>query len=493
MKYILSVDQSTSATKAVLFDFKGRVIHRENAEHHQFYPQPGWVEHDPQEIFENTIGVIKRVVEKSGTDISDISGLAITNQRETIIVWDKHTGIPVYNAVVWQCNRGSEKCNELKQKGLGQTIREKTGLIIDPYFSATGIAWILDHVKEARQKAEHGDLLYGTIDSWLIWNLTDRKVHATDHSNACRTMLFNINSMEWDPGIHRELDIPLSMSPQIKFADEIFGYTNVGGLFKDPIPIAGVLGDSHAALFGQHCFSAGMGKATYGTGSSIMMNIGREALKSPEGLVTSIGYALKSGVYYVFEGNIHNTGGTIKWLQDDLKLIKDAGETESLALSVPDTSGVYFVPAFTGLGAPYWNNDARAIICGMSRGTKKAHVVRAALEAIAYQVKDLIDLMTREAGITLTELRVDGGPVKNIFLMQFQADILNAKINRSSIEEASALGVALTCGLALGIYENTDQISDLRTVNDYFTGKMSPGKVKALYDGWRKAVERTLI
>jgi glycerol kinase len=490
MQYILSIDQSTSATKAVLFNAEARLVSRVNVDHGQYYPKPGWVEHDPVEIFENTIRAIRDVVATSKISADDVLGIALTNQRETVVVWDKHTGNPVYNAVVWQCNRGAAKCDELKQKGFDNTFREKTGLVIDPYFSATGIAWILDHVKGAREKADHGHLLFGTIDSWLIWKLTDNKVHATDHSNACRTMLYNINILSWDSEILQVLNIPEKMAPAIKYADEIFGFTKADGIFKKPIPIAGVLGDSHAALFGQNCFSPGMGKATYGTGSSIMMNIGGQPHKSPEGLVTSVGYALKNGVAYVFEGNIHCTGATIKWLQDDLKLIENAGETETLAQSVTDTGGVYFVPAFAGLGAPYWDNSARALICGMTRGTSKAQVVRAALEAIAFQVKDLIDLMTKGSGIKLKELRVDGGPVKNNFLMQFQADMLQATINRSDIEEASALGVSLACGLALGVYKNLEEIAKLRANNELITGNMHTDKVTALYDGWKKAVNR---
>jgi glycerol kinase len=489
-KYFLSIDQSTSATKAVLFNTGARLVARANVDHGQYYPQPGWVEHDPVEIYENTFKAIRLVFEESGIAAGDVLGIAITNQRETVVVWDKHTGKPVYNAVVWQCNRGAAKCDELKQRGFESTFREKTGLVIDPYFSATGIAWILDNVTGAREKADNGDLLFGTIDSWLIWKLTEGQVHATDHSNACRTMLYNINSLSWDLELLQLLNIPEKMAPAIKYSDEIFGYTSAGGIFAKPVPIAGVLGDSHGALFGQNCFSPGMGKATYGTGSSIMMNIGNKPYKSPGGLVTSVGYALKNEVSYVFEGNIHCTGATIKWLQDDLKLIDNPGETETLAESVPDTGGVYFVPAFTGLGAPYWDNTARALICGMTRGTSKAHVVRAALEAIAYQVKDLIDLMTGGAGIKLKELRVDGGPVKNKFLMQFQADMLNATINRSDIEEASALGVMLACGLALGIYKDPEEITQLRSNNDFITGNMPSDKVTALYDGWKEAVKR---
>jgi glycerol kinase len=492
MQYILSIDQSTSATKAVLFNAEARLVARANVDHGQYYPQPGWVEHDPVEIFENTIRAISEVLAASKISAADVLGIAITNQRETVVVWDKHTGKPVYNAVVWQCNRGAAKCAELKQKGFENTFHEKTGLVIDPYFSATGIAWILDNVDGAREKADTGDLLFGTIDSWLIWKLTDGKVHATDHSNACRTMLYNINTLTWDSEILQILNIPEIMAPAVKCADEIFGYTNAGGIFTKPVPIAGVLGDSHGALFGQNCFSPGMAKATYGTGSSIMMNIGSQPNKSPEGLVTSVGYVLKSGVSYVLEGNIHCTGATIKWLQDDLRLIDNARETESLAQSVSDTGGVFFVPAFTGLGAPYWDNSARALICGMTRGTTKAHVVRAALEAIAFQVKDLIDLMTNGAGIKLKELRVDGGPVKNNFLMQFQADMLKATINRSDIEEASALGVAMVCGLALGVYTNLETIAKIRTNNDFITGNMHDDKVTELYDGWKKAVTRAI-
>jgi len=490
MRYILSIDQSTSATKAVLFNTQAHLVARVNLEHGQYYPQPGWVEHDPVEIYENTLRVIRDIIAESKIFAGDVLGLAITNQRETAVVWDKHTGKPVYNAIVWQCNRGAAKCNELKQKGFENSFREKTGLVIDPYFSATGIGWILDNVAGVREKAEKGDILFGTIDSWLIWKLTKGKVHATDHSNACRTMLYNINSLSWDEEILHLLNIPETMAPTIKYTDEIFGQTDADGVFVKPIPIAGVLGDSHGALFGQNCFSSGMGKATYGTGSSIMMNIGSQPHKSPDGLVTSVGYALKNQVSYVFEGNIHCTGATIKWLQDDLKLIENARETETLAQSVPDTGGVYFVPAFAGLGAPYWDNSARALICGMTHGTSKAHVVRAALEAIAFQVKDLIDLMTKGAGINLKELRVDGGPVKNNFLMQFQADMLNATINRSDIEEASALGVAMACGLALGVYENMEMIAKMRTNNDFITGNMHADRVTELYEGWKKAVKR---
>jgi len=488
-KHILSIDQSTSATKAVLFNDKAQIVDKSSKEHGQFYPEPGWVEHDPEEIFLNTIKIIKEIVNRNPG--KTIAAVSITNQRETVVVWDITTGKPVYNAVVWQCNRGAQRCKKLTGDGWGETVRKKTGLIIDPYFSATGISWILDNVPGARKKADKGELRFGTIDSWLIWNLTHGKVHATDYTNACRTMLFDINTLKWDDEIMGELGIPQNMAPELKFADEIFGTTDANGAFNENLPVTGVLGDSHAALFGQLCFEPGTGKATYGTGSSIMMNIGANPLESPQGLVTSIGYAINGKVTYVYEGNIHCTGGTIKWLQDELELIKDATETEKIAGQVLSNEGVYFVPAFAGLGAPYWNNEARAIICGMTRGSKKAHVVRAALEAIAYQVKDLVDLMTERSGIKLKELRVDGGPVKNNLLMQFQADMLQSNINRSEIPEASALGVALVAGLSTGIWKNTDDLKALRTGGEIIKAKMDAGKTEELYNGWKKAVQRS--
>ncbi len=490
MQYILSIDQSTSATKAVLFDSKSQIAAKASKEHGQFYPKPGWVEHDPEEIFNNTVDIIKEL--SSSNPEKKIVALAITNQRETVVVWDSTTGKPVYNAVVWQCNRGADRCKQLVEKGWNKVVRQKTGLLVDPYFSATGISWILENVPGAREKAGKGELRFGTMDSWLIWKLTNGKTHATDYSNASRTMLFNINTLEWDNEIMAELGIPASMAPSLKFADETFGITNVNGILKTEIPITGVLGDSHAALFGQLCFEPGMGKATYGTGSSIMMNIGSQPLESPDGLVTSVGYGLNGTIAYVFEGNIHCTGATIKWLQDDLQLIDDASETEVIAQQVSSNEGVYLVPAFAGLGAPYWNNEARAIICGMTRGTKKAHIVRAALEAIAYQVKDLIDLMITRAGIQLKELRVDGGPVKNNFLMQFQADMLHATINRSNIPEASALGVALVAGLSAGIWKNREELGSLRTGDDHIVGKMKTKDIEKLYEGWKNAVKRAL-
>lgn len=491
-KYILAIDQSTSATKAMIFNPTMKIIARVNVGHAQHYPQSGWVEHNTEEIFGNTLQAIGKVIGEANADPSEIAAIAITNQRETVVVWDKNTGEPLYNAIVWQCNRGAERCKQLKSDGWEERIRNKTGLVVDPYFSATGISWILANLEGAREKAEKGTLLFGTMDCWLIWKLTEGKVHATDYTNACRTMLFNINTLQWDEEIMAELGIPLSMAPKVCFADDNYGDTNAAGILPENVPITGVLGDSHAALFGQNCFTAGMGKATYGTGSSIMMNIGDRPLKSPEGLVTSVGFALKKQISFVYEGNIHCTGATIEWLKEELELIGSSQETEAIALSVPDTGGVYLVPAFAGLGAPYWNTNARAIICGMTRGTRKAHIVRAALEAIAYQVKDLIDLMTSQAGIPLNELRVDGGPVKNKFLMQFQADVLKGTINRSPVEEASALGVALVAAHSIGWLKFPQDMIALRAGNERITGSMSNETVELLYSGWKKAVERTI-
>jgi glycerol kinase len=491
--YILAVDQSTSATKAVLFDNKAKLVARSNKDHKQYYPQPGWVEHDPVEIYQNTCAAMREVIAKAGIKPDDVLCLSVTNQRETVVVWDRNTGKPVYNAIVWQCQRGADICNKLVMEGHEPFIKNKTGLIIDPYFSASGIKWILDNVKGVKEKAEKGDILCGTIDSWLIYNFTNGKVHATDHSNACRTMLYNIFELSWDTEILSMLDIPKSMMPQVKSSNALFGDVDCREAFPVSIPVCGVMGDSHAALFGQLCLEQGLGKATYGTGSSVMMNIGKSPLKSPEGLVTSIGFSYDNEIDYVFEGNIHCTGDTIKWLVDKLDLLDDSASSESIAISVPDNGGVYFVPAFAGLGAPYWNNEARACITGMDRGAGKAHIVRAALEAIAFQIKDVVDRMTQKSGIQLRELRVDGGPTRNSFLMQFQADILDSTINISEIEEASALGVALAGGLTKGLWKDFNELTDLCSRGAKVNSSMEDNLRHSLYQGWLKAIKRTLL
>ena len=488
MKYILTIDQSTSATKAILFDQDAKFIARANAVHKQIYPRPGWVEHDPEEIYNNVLKVIKKVIEEAGIDKSTIQCISITNQRETILVWDKNTGKPVYNAVVWQCLRGEEKCNKLKSEGLENFIRQKTGLLIDPYFSASGLHWILNSSPEINQKARDSKVAAGTIDSWLIWKLTHGKVHATDYSNACRTLLMNIQNLSWDEELCALFDVPIRILPELKPADAIYGYTDMEGYFEENIPLSGILGDSHAALFGQRCYHPGLSKVTYGTGSSVMMNIGSKPSEAPEGLVTSIGYSIQGKTDFVFEGNIHSTGATIKWMADALEIIHNSAESESIARSVPSTEGVYFVPAFAGLGAPYWDNQVRAAISGMHGGTRKAHIVRAGLESIAYQVKDLLDLMTQKAGIALTGIRVDGGPTRNKFLMQFQSDMLDTPITISNIEEASALGVALAGGLGTGLWKNLEQLEDLYTGNTDIFPSMENENRERLYAGWKKAV-----
>jgi glycerol kinase len=489
--YILSIDQSTSATKAVLFDDKACFIARADTSHKQFYPNPGWVEHDPEEIFDNTIKTINKVLKQSGLDTGLIKCLSITNQRETILVWDKVNGKPVYNAVVWQCLRGVDKCNELKKDGYEEFIKRKTGLVIDPYFSASGLHWILNSDSEIRYKARQGELAAGTIDSWLIWKLTGGRVHATDFSNACRTMLFNIHTLKWDEEICDLFDVPPDILPEVKCADDIFGFTTAGGIFRKEIPVSGVLGDSHAALFGQCCFHKGLSKVTYGTGSSVMLNIGGKAVEAPEGLVTSVGYGIKSKTDYVFEGNIHSTGATIKWMADALQILNNPEESDELASSVTSTEGVYFVPAFNGLGAPYWDNQAKALISGIRGSTQKGHVIRAGLESIAYQVKDLLDLMADKAGIKLTEIRVDGGPTSNKFLMQFQADMLGVPITVSDIEEASALGAALAGGIGTDIWKDLEQLEKLYKSHTKIKPLMEAEKREVLYKGWKRAVNLT--
>ena len=485
---IIAIDQSTSATKAILFTESLEVSHRVNIAHKQYYPQAGRVEHDAEEIYTNTVCGIKKLIEESGINPSAVSSIAITNQRETAVIWDKNTGKPIANAVVWQDLRGAACCNELKSQGYTPRVREKSGLLIDPYFSASGAKWLLDHVPGAREKANAGDLLLGTIDAWLIWKLTGGKVHATDYTNASRTLLFNIHTFDWDDELLALFTIPRSMMPRPMPCDSVFGETNADGALPAAVPIAGVIGDSHGALTGQMCFEAGMGKTTYGTGSSVMVNIGPTYVPAPDGLVTSVGFAACGQVFYAFEGNIHCTGATIKWMVEELKLVENEAETEALAVSLTDNGGVYFVPAFAGLGAPWWNPDAKAVICGMTLGTGKAHVARAGLEAIAYQVKDLVDGMTGQAGIALKTLRVDGGPTKNKFLMQFQSDMLGAQIERSAVEEASAMGAAVMNGLARGLWKSLDEVAKLHRTAETIAPKMDKNIRNNLHDGWLKAV-----
>ena len=490
-KYIVALDQGTTSSRAVIFNKKGEIVTVSQKEFHQIYPQPGWVEHDPMEIWGCQSGVMREAIETTSIDPKQIAAIGITNQRETTIVWDKNTGKPIYNAIVWQCRRTSKICDELIEKGLEEIIKDKTGLIIDAYFSATKIKWILDNVKGAREKANRGELLFGTVDTWLIWKLTNRQVHVTDYSNASRTMMFNINDLKWDEDILRELDIPLSMLPEVKPSSYIYGYTNEL-MLGESIPIAGCAGDQQSALFGQTCFEEGSAKNTYGTGCFLLMNTGNKLVKSKNGLLTTIAWGIDDKVNYALEGSIFMGGASIQWLRDELRMIKTASDSEDYATKVEDTNGVYVVPAFTGLGAPYWDMYARGTILGLSRGAKKEHIIRATLESIAYQTKDVLSAMEEDSNINLKHLKVDGGASNNNFLMQFQSDILNANIDRPKIVETTALGAAYLAGLAVGFYESMDEIKSKYMVDKYFTPNMDEEKRIKLYKCWKKSVSRAL-
>lgn len=501
---IIAIDQSTSATKALLFDDNCKLLKQVGVPHKQYYPQPGWVEHDAEEIWQNTLQAIKEACNShSSLFTPDVSiSLAITNQRETVVVWNRTTGTPIYNAVVWQCMRGQQICEDLKAAGYGPMVKEKSGLLIDPYFAGSGAKWILDNVEGARQEAEAGNLCFGTIDSWLIYKLTGGKVHATDYTNASRTMLFNVHTLDWDDELLNMLTIPRSMMPKPLPCDAVFGEVAeevVKDIFDSSIStpnsslkIAGVLGDSHGALSGQMCFLEGYGKATYGTGSSVMVNIGEQYAPAPDGLVTSIGFSALGKTFYAFEGNIHCTGATLNWLRDQLQLINGPQEVEAIATSVPDNGGVYFVPAFSGLGAPWWDTEAKASICGMTLASSKAHVVRAALESIAYQVTDLIRTMTDKAGITLREIRVDGGPTKNKFLMQMQSDLLQVPVVRSEVEDASAFGALVMNRFALGAWQSFAEAEASWESLGATTPLHTAADMQPAYDGWKKAVKRVM-
>lgn len=489
---ILSIDQSTTSTKAILFDHKGNRFQRTDVPHKQFYPLPGYVEHDPVEIFANCLTAIKKVLNQAQVSIENISALAVTNQRETTVLWDAETGKPIHNALVWQDNRSAGICNEIKNKGLEDLIKKTTGLVISPFFCAPKAAWLVNHVENIQSLLASQRLMFGTIDSWLIWNLTGGKVYITDFSNASRTMLFNIDKLEWDADMLSIFGLEKIRLPEVIFSDEIVGYTDATLGFSKSIPICGVMGDSHAALFGQQCFEPGMIKATYGTGSSIMMNTGKHIIQIGKGLVNSIGWGLRNEIFYVIEGNINFSGDTIKWMAEDLQLIPDSASSAEIAESVPNNGGVYFVPAFAGLGAPYWDSQAKASIYGISRDTKRAHIVRAALESIAFQIKDIVDVMKEESGIDIREIRVDGGATSNNLLMQFQADILETQVIRSSIEELSAQGSAMMALLALGIYDSPKDLLLLRLSKKSFNPKMSREEQKNLCLGWQQAIKHTL-
>lgn len=491
-KYILSFDAGTTSSRAIIFNKKGQIINVAQKEFQQIYPKAGWVEHDPMEIWASQSGVAREVLEMSAIRPDQIVGIGITNQRETTLVWDKNTGKPVYNAIVWQCRRTASYCERLKEKGWIDKIRDKTGLVLDAYFSATKIAWILDNVEGAREKAERGDLLFGTVDTWLVWNLTRGKVHVTDYSNASRTMLFNIEDLKWDDEILEVLNIPKSMMPEVKDSSCIYGYTDEHTYGGARIPIAGIAGDQQAALFGQNCFRPGMVKNTYGTGCFVLMNTGQEMIRSKNGLLTTIAWGIDGRVSYALEGSVFIAGAAIQWLRDELRLVYDSPQSEYYANKIEDTDGVVVVPAFTGLGAPYWDMYARGGIFGLTRGTKREHLVRATLESLAYQSKDVIEAMQEDAKIPLAYLRVDGGASANNFLMQFQADMLNTEVHRPRTLETTSLGAAYLAGLAVGYWKDLDEISEDFSIDRTFKPQMSQEKRDKNYKYWKKAIERSM-
>ncbi|UCC16560.1 MAG: glycerol kinase GlpK [Dehalococcoidales bacterium] len=489
-KYILAIDQGTTASTALLIDIEGQVISKASKEISRAFPQPGWVEQDPQELYRSALSVTNEAIELAGIPPSDIGCLGITNQRETTLVWDRHTGQPIGNAIVWQCRRTAQLCEELKRQGFEREIQEKTGLIIDAYFSATKVRWLLDSIPEGQKRAENGDLLFCTVDTWLVWNLTDGNVHITDYSNASRTMLYNIHTLEWDKELLKALNIPENMLPRVVQSSEIYGETKAGLFGENRIPIGSIAGDQQAALFGQACYESGSAKNTYGTGSFVLLNTGTSPVRSEKGLVTTLAWGLHNEVIYAMEGSIFVTGAAVQWLRDGMGIISTAAETEAMALSVKDTGGVYFVPTFSGMGAPYWDMYARGTIVGLTQGTTREHIVRATLEAIAYQSRDVIEAMGKEAGINIPVLRVDGGGSANRFTMQFQSDILGIPIQVSAIPETTALGAAYLAGLAIDFWKDTSDISRKWHASVTYEPAMSNDQRNELYMEWKRAVER---
>lgn len=487
-KYIMALDAGTTSNRCILFDEKGEICSIAQKEFTQYFPKPGWVEHDANEIWSSQLGVAVEAMAKLGIGADDIAAIGITNQRETTIVWDKSTGEPVYNAIVWQCRRTSEYCDTLKDKGLTDKFREKTGLIIDAYFSGTKLKWILDNVDGVRERAEKGELLFGTVETWLIWKLTKGKAHVTDYSNASRTLLFNIKDLTWDKEILEELNIPESMLPEPKPSSCVYGYSDAS-FFGKEIPIAGAAGDQQAALFGQTCFNPGEAKNTYGTGCFMLMNTGETPVYSNNGLVTTIAWGLDGKVNYALEGSIFVAGASIQWLRDELRIIESAADSEYMAKKVKDTNGCYVVPAFTGLGAPYWDQYARGTIVGLSRGVNKYHIIRATLESIGYQVNDVLHAMKADSGIDLAALKVDGGASANDFLMQFQSDIINAPVKRPSCVETTAMGAAYLAGLAVGYWNSKEDVIKNWAVDKIFSPIMGEDERERKIKGWNKAVK----
>ena len=486
-KYVMALDAGTTSNRCILFNEKGEICSMAQKEFTQYFPKPGWVEHDPGEIWSTQLAVARQAMNEIHASAADIAAIGITNQRETAIVWDKNTGKPVYNAIVWQCRRTSEYCDSLKEKGLTETFQKKTGLVIDAYFSGTKVKWILDHVEGARERAKRGDLLFGTVETWLIWKLTKGAVHVTDYSNASRTMLFNINTLKWDDEILKELDIPKCMLPQAKPSSEIYGETDPS-FFGGRIPIAGAAGDQQAALFGQTCFEKGEAKNTYGTGCFLLMNTGETPVFSKNGLVTTIAWGIDGTVHYALEGSVFVAGAAIQWLRDELRLIDSASDTEYLAQKVEDSNGCYVVPAFTGLGAPYWDQYARGTIVGLTRGVNKDHIIRATLESLAYQVNDVLEAMEADSGILLSALKVDGGASANNFLMQTQADVSQAPVHRPNCVETTAMGAAYLAGLAVGYWKDKEDVKKNWTIDRIFQPQIAKETRHFAICGWKKAV-----
>ncbi|WP_145417152.1 glycerol kinase GlpK [Staphylococcus warneri] len=492
-KYILSIDQGTTSSRAILFNKDGEIKGVAQREFKQHFPQSGWVEHDANEIWTSVLSVMAEVMNEHNIRAEQIEGIGITNQRETTVVWDKNTGRPIYHAIVWQSRQTQSICQELKDQGHEALFRDKTGLLLDPYFAGTKVKWILDNVDGAREKADNGDLLFGTIDSWLVWKLSGKEAHITDYTNASRTLMFNIHDLKWDKELLDILEVPESMLPEVKPSSEVYAHTVDYHFFGQNVPIAGIAGDQQAALFGQACFDKGDVKNTYGTGGFMLMNTGEEAVKSDSGLLTTIAYGIDGKVNYALEGSIFVSGSAIQWLRDGLRMINSAPQTENYATRVDSTEGVYVVPAFVGLGTPYWDSEARGAIFGLTRGTEKEHFIRATLESLCYQTRDVMEAMSKDSGIEVQNLRVDGGAVKNNFIMQFQADIVNTPVERPEIQETTALGAAYLAGLAVGFWESKDDIANRWKLEEEFEPKMEEEQRTKLYKGWKKAVETTQV
>lgn len=488
-EYILALDQGTTSSRAILFDKNQNMVGVAQKEFTQYYPKEGWVEHDPMEIYSSQYSVMMEVIAKTGVAVKEIKGIGITNQRETTILWDKNTGRPVYNAIVWQCRRTAPIVDKLKEQGLSDYIRKTTGLLPDAYFSATKIAWILDHIENGRERARKGEILFGTVDSWLIWKLTEGKVHVTDYTNASRTMLFDIHNLKWDERLLDALDIPKEMMPTVRSSSEVYGYTTIQ---NEQVPIAGIAGDQQAALFGQCCFEEGQAKNTYGTGCFLLMNTGERPCVSENGLLTTIAIGLDGKVQYALEGSVFVGGAVIQWIRDEMRFITESKDAEYYAQKVEDTGGVYLVPAFTGLGAPHWDMYARGCIIGITRGTRREHIIRAAQESIAYQSYDLMKAMEKDTGVKLCELKVDGGASRDAFLMQFQADLLGCEVKRPVIRETTALGAAYLAGLAVGVWKDKEEIRRMWNCDVTFCSKMQEEKRDELLHGWHKAVGRSM-